>query len=208
MNRVRQIITVFNELVERLAPLLLLNFAFFVTALPVITAGAAFAAVDEMCFELLEEGRYPALLSRYFQAFRRHFKHGTGVWMVFQFILVDVWLILWYYGGIRVLLHPVLSLALFLLALVFAFLHVWIFPLIAQREKGVLCSLKAAFFLSVTRYKKTLLCLLQSALLFVLTAICPLLLLTCFSSTAYLHCRILRADLRNYAEKGITAMVE
>ena len=203
MARIRQIAAVFNEMVERLPALLLFNLLFFITALPIVTAGAAFAALDEMCLELLEEGRYPQLAARYWDAFKRHFKQAAVVWVVFLFAAFDLWLIFRYFGGIRVFLHPLLNLAVFMIILILAFIYTWVFRLIASGKEGYLSCIKTAFAMSVVYWKKTLLCFVETALMILLTCICPLLLIVIVSASSYLYCRTLRTSLRECMDEPL-----
>ena len=203
MARIRQIAATFNEMVERLPALLLFNLLFFITALPIFTAGAAFAALDEMCLELLEEGRYPQLAARYWDAFKRHLKQAAVIWVVFLFAAFDLWLIFRYFGGIRVFLHPLLNLAVFMIILILAFIYTWVFRLIASGKTGYVSCIKAAFALSVVCWKKTLMCFFKTALMILLTCICPLLLIVIFSATSYLCCRTLRTSLNKYMDEGL-----
>ena len=201
MTRIRQFISTFNEMVERLPALLLFNLLFFITALPIVTAGAAFAALDEMCLELLEEGRYPQLAARYWDAFKRHLRQASFVWIIFLFAAFDLWLVFRYFGGIRVFLNPLLNLIIFMILLILAFIYTWVFRLIVSGREGYVSCIKSAFAMSVIYWKKTLFCFFQTALMILLTCICPLLLIVIFSATSYLCCRTLRVSIREYADE-------
>lgn len=207
MKKIKQIATIFNELLERLSALFLLNMLFLLTALPIFSAGAAIAALNEICIELLQEGRFPSLYRRYWHSFKRHFKQGSCIWLFFLVCVYDMYLITYYFGGLRLLLHPFPCLILFMAALILLFTRIWVFPLIATSRSAIRTSLKTAFSLSFVTYSKTLVCLMQSLIILILTLLCPVLLLVSFSTTTYLHCRTLQFVLRKYEHEGFAAAI-
>ena len=65
-----------------LADIVILNLLTLVCSLPIITAGAAAAALNDACIRLvrMEDGE---LGRDYFRAFRANFKNGTLAWLLF-----------------------------------------------------------------------------------------------------------------------------
>ena len=65
----------------RVADLMLLNILFLLTSLPIVTAGAAWTALYDVCFRITSD-RDEKLIRHYFRAFRENFRSSTGIWLV------------------------------------------------------------------------------------------------------------------------------
>ena len=68
------------QVLARLSDLVILNFLYLITCIPVFTIGAANTALYSVCFRMLrEEG---GVVKPYFRAFRDNFRQGTGIWLI------------------------------------------------------------------------------------------------------------------------------
>ena len=64
----------------KVADLMILNFLFIVTSLPVVTMGAAWTALYYVTMKMVkdEEG---AIVKAYFHSFRQNFRQATVLWL-------------------------------------------------------------------------------------------------------------------------------
>ena len=69
----------FMQAMSRLFDLVLLNFLFLLTCLPIFTIGAAATALYTCCFQISQER---GILKSYFRAFRESFRQSTLLWLI------------------------------------------------------------------------------------------------------------------------------
>lgn len=69
-----------GQILTRLADLLLLQLAFLITSLPVVTVGAGLTALYVVCRKLRDDS-VSFVLPAYFAAFKENFKIGTALWL-------------------------------------------------------------------------------------------------------------------------------
>jgi len=134
---------------ERLADLLILNLIFIICCIPVFTAGAALTALSTITRKMAgkEEGY---ILRAYFKAFKENFLQATAIWLVllfFALVFVTDLLVLLKYGtgGIFFLLWCLI----FPAGLVWLFVFVYVFPLLARFDNTIKNTLKNALLLSI-----------------------------------------------------------
>ena len=74
-----------------LADIVILNLLTLLCSLPIVTAGAAFTALNDACIRLvrMEDGE---LGRDYFRAFKANFKNGTLAWLLFLVCAVLLYL--------------------------------------------------------------------------------------------------------------------
>lgn len=182
-----------------LGDLMLLNWLWFFTALPIITIGPASCAMYSVTLKLVR-GEHAATVVDYFKAFRDNFKKGLVLGLIaIAFVLVAV---VDYRFAVEQtgLFHKVyLALAILIGSLGLTFIA-YVFPLQAMFENPLKVHIKNAFALSVSAPGKTVMMWLVlifpvAALLLptvVLSMLGFLYLVFGFSGPAYLNSRILR----------------
>lgn len=69
------------QFLSRLGELILLNLCFLLCSLPIVTAGAAFAALYTVCTRFGTE-REGATFRTFFRSFRENLKQGTLAWVL------------------------------------------------------------------------------------------------------------------------------
>ena len=69
------------------ADLLLLNFLWLVTSLPIVTVGASTAALYRVAMDMHQQ-KGDRLLKRYFQAWKANWKQATAIWIPSAAVLV------------------------------------------------------------------------------------------------------------------------
>lgn len=137
------------NLLNRLMDLILLNVLWFVCCLPVFTIGAATCGLYEVTirYALYES---PPVTSTFFEAFQRHFRKATLLFLLFLaaglFLAVDLWCAFQWKSSIQFLVFVViLAVGYFYLAVLS---HV--FPVQTYFHTGVKESVKKAFLLSMS----------------------------------------------------------
>lgn len=71
----------FMRAMSRIGDLLLLNFFFLITSIPIITIGASATALYTVCFRFGTD-REEGLIRSYFRAFGDNFKQGSVLWLI------------------------------------------------------------------------------------------------------------------------------
>ena len=139
--------SLFMRAMSRVGDLLLLNLIFLLTCVPIVTIGAAVAAMYTVTFRFDTE-KESSLIKSYFQAFRADWKQATAMWLVLLLC-----------GGsacFNVFLFYSLSGTFHYAAILFALLLVLVvltagyaFPLLSQFQNSTMTTLKNAFALSL-----------------------------------------------------------
>ena len=199
------------QVMARVGDLIMLNFYFLVTSIPLITIGSALTALYDVCFRLGTDREPMGVTRAYFQAFRENLKPGTLVWLVLLVLGTatagNTMLFYLMPGALRYAF--LLFAVLFLLVL---FMGAYAFPLVSQFENPTLPTLKNALVMSVAYLPRTLPMVLLNCL--------PFLLLLCrvmtffqlglvwiviyFAAAAYGNTWLLRKVFAPYLEQDET----
>ena len=153
---------VFFQFLSRVGDLIILNFLFIVCCVPVVTAGAAYAALCKVCMDMIYE-QEGGIFKGFFQAFRENFKQATGVWIAELIVIVslvcDGLLIMSFFPGGK---------AMYILLGILAFLVLCVcthmIPLLIRYRNTLRQHLGNAMVLTVIRLPRTVLMILISAL--------------------------------------------
>lgn len=140
---------------SRIGDLLLLNFFFLLTCVPIITIGAASTALYTVCFRF-ETDREAGVIRSYFHAFRDNWKQATVLWLILLLCgasaCFNAYIFYCMSGIICYAFIPFLILfALVLLVGSYAF------PLLSQFDNNTLSTLKNALALSLGHLPRSVL---------------------------------------------------
>ena len=197
----------FMRAMSLLGDLSLLNLAFLLCCVPIITIGPAAAALDTVTFRMARgEGGF--VLPQFFRSFRENFRRALPLWLLLVLALavagLDIWLFASLSGLLRLLLIPFI-----LLLLLALFTAGYAFPLLSQFDNGVKATLKNALFLSLGYLPRTLLItalnvfpfalLLGNFYFFLYTGFIWVFLY--FSAASYLIARLLEKVFAPYREE-------
>ncbi len=144
----------FLQVLGRITDLIVLNFLFLLTCLPVITIGASITSLYTLCFRLMRE-EYCGIVRPYFQDFRRNFKQATVVWLLLLAAMIPAI----YYFSLLFRLGGFLryaSIFFSLIALVVLLTGSYAFPWLSQFENTTGQTLKNALILSISRLPRSL----------------------------------------------------
>ena len=196
---------------EKLGQLILLNILTILCSLPVVTFGAAFAALDTVVLKMSKnEESYVA--RSFFKAFKANLKLGImsslAILGLLAFGLADYYATTlveaWFVAPVRALL---IAFGVF-----FAITVTFLFPVMAKFEAGFADTVKNAFKYSVSHIGKTLLKLFLNLLPWVICYffyfLGPILFIFGLSVPAYLGTGLYRDDFKKledayYAGKNV-----
>lgn len=196
----------FMRFLGKFADLIFLNILYLVSCIPIVTIGAANAALYDVTMRLSRDEAY--IWRHYWQAFASNFKKATLIWVILLPIVVVL------FGCAQYYIHNDLpnrnvSLALLGIASI-AWLSVysWVFPLQARFENTVGNTLKNALICSFSFLPRTILITFLNAILpFVIQYFGALiliglfvLLLIWFSGIAYISTLLLRKNMQQLEE--------
>lgn len=137
----------FMQAMSQVADLIILNVLFLISCIPLLTIGAASAALYTVCFRIGTD-REQGVFRSYFRAFRENFKQGTILWLIFVVFLgagiVNEFLFYSMEGPLHYLFLLMTALLIF-----GVLMYGYAFPLISQFSNTTLSTLKNAFCLSL-----------------------------------------------------------
>lgn len=174
-----------------LADIFLINTLWLICCLPVVTIGAATAAMNH-CYFRIFTNRREKIFKLFFDGFKQNFRQASIVWLVYLMVFIDIAIVIYtaHNGILPSILFsaPVICLAA-LLGLTLLFVLNYIFAVIAYYDcslmQCVINSLGFAFRFPI----QTLLMLIMSAALIVFIYIAPFLLLVAFSGCCAFQCK-------------------
>lgn len=136
------------------ADLVILNFLFLLTSIPLVTIGASITAMDSVHFKRKEK-KIDGVKTEYFRAFKENFKSSTVIWLIFLVFVFLCALNVSFLAGtgmaggniILIILGAVLA-VLFMTAL-------YSFAMLARFENGWLETAAKAFAISILSFPYT-----------------------------------------------------
>lgn len=185
--------------------LMVLNFLFVLSCLPIITIGPAWLTLCSLT-DNVRRGSIHQISRTYVSQFVQNFKQGVLLGTGAFLIVVSLQLNLWIFKSLN---HPVafgLRIATYGIGLIVLFILFYAFPLSAKYEAPVTQMLKNAFLISFLNIHKTLLLLLLFAPVVLLLTYSPVTLLLGasiflfigFSTIAFLQMLILAPVFEKY----------
>lgn len=142
------------RLLSKAFDLMLLNFLFLISCIPVITAGAAISALYYMVLKMhRDEETY--IVKGYFNAFKNNFRQATLIWifLLFFFIFFGVDLYIIY-----AVIDPVyrwLQVPVWIIIFILLSVLIYAFPLLSSYESSTKLLLKNSVLLSLGNFPTT-----------------------------------------------------
>lgn len=197
----------FMRAMSMLGDLILLNLAFLLCCVPVVTIGAAAAALYTVAFRLVRGTEGHALV-RFFSAFRQNLRRALPLWLLLLLAgtvaVLDIWIFAAFTGALRLVEIPFV-----LLLLLTLFTASYAFPLLSQFDNTVKGTLKNALALSLGYLPRTLVVTALNAFPFALLLFDVYLFLNAgflwvflwFSAAAFLNAKLLEKVFAPYREE-------
>ena len=132
------------------------GFFFFVTCIPVVTAGAGLCAMYKMMFNIREEK--PAGAREFFKTFAAELKRGTVLWIL---LICGVLMLFFFAAGVisiipEGILFSVFTVMIMFISLGFMLTFTMAFPLECYFDNKPLVTLKKAFLISLSFRNKSI----------------------------------------------------
>lgn len=194
----------FMRAMSMLGDLLVLNLAFLLCCVPLVTVGPAITALDTAAFGIVR-GREGRPMKVFFQAFRQNLRRGIALWLLLLLVGAAVALDIWLFASLTGALRFLVVLFGILFALVL-FTAGYAFPLLSQFDNTVKGTVKNALFLSLGYLPRTLAITVLNVFPFAMLLWNMLLFLECgfiwvflyFAAAACLNARLLEKVFAPY----------
>ena len=188
---------------NKVADIMILGIVFMIGCIPVITAGASFAAAYYMGFKMVKnEETY--IVKGFFKAFKENFKQATILWIfvlaIVAVIVVDYRIIM--YSGLA--FASWIRIAMVSVTLVAALGAVFVFPLQARFQNTVKHTIKNAFLMALSHLPSAFLLILIYAvpylILWLVPQLFPAVFLLGFGGIFYFKSFVLLRVFRKYEQ--------
>ena len=150
-----------TQTLSALFDLMILNIVFVVCCLPVVTIGAAFAALQQQTFSMVKGGS--ASVSSFFLAFRENGKKATAVWLAFLLGSVGVYVDTRLLQANQIRVGGFVTALIWTVYVIFAAVSLYVFALMAKFDNTLKNYIVCAFFFAFSHLPVTVLLLLLNA---------------------------------------------
>lgn len=145
----------FFQFLSRVGDLILVNFLFLLCCIPIVTIGAAQAALHKVTQDYVLDND-SGVLKPFFKAFKVNFKQATIVWLMEFFIIIglvcDLLLIMTYFTGtFATVMYTILA----VLAVLTACVSAYMIPLLVRYDNTLRQHLSNAVVLAVIKLPRT-----------------------------------------------------
>lgn len=209
MNNIFNVDSPLMQTLGKVADLMLLNFLTLLCCIPVVTAGAAFTALDYMCLKIVrDEETY--IIKGYFKSFKENFKQATAIWLIILWVIAVVAGDIWIMRYAEIEFHFLIRVAVLLVAILTLGMAMWVFPMQAKFVNPVFTTIKNAIKASLMQLPRTI---LMAALFFVpflalayVEQLAPIVMLLGFSFHSYLSALLYNKFFRRLEEMAAERM--
>ena len=150
-----------------LGNLILVNFVFIISSLPIVTIGASLTALYRVCHEI-RLGNSPSVFKDYFKEFVSSFKNSTIVWIVTlllaAFFVYDLYVINYVIDP----MYQVLQIPVFVFLFLISCVWIYAFPMFATLDQDLKTTVKNSLLLGFAKLPTTILVLFVYAVMFLL----------------------------------------
>jgi len=143
------------QLLTRFSSLVILNFLFLFTSIPIFTIGAGLSAMYDVAFRMDTE-REGKLVVTYFRSFRSNFKQSTPVWLIFVLLIAASCANAVIFSNMEGTMGYLLFLISMVILINTMLVLGYVFPLMSQFDNTLGNTLKNALLLSIANLPRTL----------------------------------------------------
>lgn len=162
---------------SRLADLMLLNFIFWITCIPVFTIGASWTALSYVTLKMVRnEESYIA--RGFFKSFKQNFRQATLIWLGYLVVAAIFYMDFRLVSLMDGTMQSVMQVALLVLAILVAVTCVYTFPVLAKFENTIPNTIRNAFLISAGAPLRTVI---------IMVIVAAALILTFFTSTTFAY---------------------
>lgn len=178
----------FMTAMRDLMNLVILNLLTLLCCIPIVTSGAAIAAMHYVIMQIVD-GTEGHIAKTYFKEFKGNLRNATPIALIYLVAAVALYFEYQAFhkgaGQNRIILIPIYAIAFVMLAL-----YVWVFPLTAKFVYSLGGAFHNALYLAITKFPRTLVMMAFTAfipyLFYQLPRLWPLMILLGISLPAYL----------------------
>ncbi len=158
----------FFRIMTKAADLMVLNFLWMLCSVPVFTVGAALTALYDVTIQMTEN-REGYVAKEYLRSFKKNFRKGTVLWLIFLSILS---VLLTERAGIMGKSGPIFMICFFVGTLSVC-IYTWIFPILSQKSFTVVQLLRKSLFIGIYYFPYTLILFAGNVVLTYITLAYP-----------------------------------
>lgn len=144
------------QVINRFSSLVVLNFLFLCTSIPIFTIGASLSALYDVVFRLDTEGE-GKIAAAYFRAFRANFRQGTPIGLLFLVLIGSACANASIFSGKGTAMGTILSVFSIIILVNSLLISGYAFPLISQFDNTFRNTLKNSLLLTIANLPRTLL---------------------------------------------------
>lgn len=138
----------------KVADIMLLNFLFILTSIPVVTIGAAWTALYYVTMKMVRDEE-SGIVRSYFYAFRLNFRQATILWIgtmaVFVLLIADLLIL----ARIDSPVAAAMNTGILVVGVVLMMILQYLFPSVAKFDAGIIQTMKNACLMAVAHLPKT-----------------------------------------------------
>ena len=185
----------------RVADLVWLNILYIICCIPIVTIGASTSALYYVTMKMVadEEGY---ITKSFFKSFKENFKQATVIWLIILLAGTIFFMDFRILNAMEGTLDKVVYVLICAVAILFLFMTIYIFPLLAKFENTIKNSLKNALLISIRHLPMTVLLILgivaPFVLLYFFIQLAPLVFVILFSLIAFYTSYIYRKVFDRY----------
>ena len=174
MGRIFNYESNFFQALEKIADIIVLNFLFIISCIPIVTIGASLTATYSVAMKATnDENVY--IGKEFFKVFKENFKKSTIIWLILCvigiFIGIDLYICRFIPGFI---ISNIIRFICTFAGIILGFIIIYIFPIISKFENNIKNTLINSILISIQNLPYTLIMLIVSLL--------PILCLILFSN--------------------------
>ncbi len=181
------------QVLNKVADLMWLNVLTLICCIPIVTIGPSMTAMHYVALKMARNEE--CYIARdFFKSFKLNFKQATGIWLIMFFIILVLagdFLIM---KNMEMKFGSVIRVILIVIALLFLFTSMFVFPVLAKFENTVMRTIKNAFFIGIMQFPKTILMMilavLPTAVFLLFPQITPIVFFFGFSAPAWASAKL------------------
>ncbi len=143
------------QIVEKIVNLIKLNVIWMLFCIPIITVGAANTALHKVALQILN-GEEGYIVQSFYKEFRRNWKQKTIIWIPMLIIGIGIYLDMIFWQRIEGIMADTMKGFVLVLVILYFFLSVYIYPLIAHMNTNFRVTLRNAVLLAFKYLPKTI----------------------------------------------------
>lgn len=198
---------------SKAADVMIVNILFLICCIPVVTIGAAVAAMYTITLKMVNQDEY-SVVKDFFTAFRSNFKQATVIWIILSLTALLIGSFLYISYKLNVQYQRELVYAFLFLALLLLLVASYVFPLQSKFENRVLSTMKNAVIMSLAHLPWSFVILIVNAVPVIMLFMgefffrwgIPLLFLCGFATIAWVNSRMFSKIFAKYIPNDLTVI--